>query len=150
MIPLSRVRSLNDYVDDAGAPRRLSVVLLSSFAGLALLLAAVGIYGVMSYVVTQRTREIGIRIALGAQRRDIMRLVLRNGMILLALGVVLGLAGAFSVSRYLQSLLFEVKSTDSMTFASVPLILAFVAFLACYLPARRAMRVDPITALRFE
>jgi hypothetical protein len=113
-------------------------------------LAAVGIYGVMSYIVTQRTQEIGIRIALGAQRSDIMRLVLRNGMMLLALGVVVGVAGAFSVSRYIQSLLFEVKSTDAMTFAIVPLILALVAFIACYLPARRAMRVDPIIALRFE
>jgi putative ABC transport system permease protein len=149
-IPLSRVRSLNEYVDDAQAPRRLSVVLLSSFAGLALLLAAVGIYGVMSYMVTQRTQEIGIRIALGAQRSDIMRLVLRNGMMLLVLGVVLGVGGAFSVSRYIQSLLFEVKSTDAMTFAVVPLILALVAFVACYLPARRAMRVDPIIALRFD
>jgi putative ABC transport system permease protein len=117
---------------------------------LALLLAAVGIYGVMSYMVTQRTQEIGIRIALGAQRGDIMRLVLRNGMMLLALGVILGVAGAFSVGRYIQSLLFEVRSTDAMTFAIVPLILALVAFVACYLPARRAMRVDPIIALRFE
>jgi ABC-type antimicrobial peptide transport system permease subunit len=101
-------------------------------------------------MVTQRTQEIGIRIALGAQRSDIMRLVLRNGMMLLVLGVVLGVGGAFSVSRYIQSLLFEVKSTDAMTFAVVPLILALVAFVACYLPARRAMRVDPIIALRFD
>jgi putative ABC transport system permease protein len=101
-------------------------------------------------MVTQRTQEIGIRIALGAQRSDIMRLVLRNGMMLLALGVVVGVGGAFSVSRYIQSLLFEVKSTDAMTFAVVPLILALVAFVACYLPARRAMRVDPIIALRFD
>jgi len=126
------------------------VTLLGAFAALALLLAAVGIYGVMSYMVTQRTQEIGIRIALGAQPGDIMRLVLRNGMTLLALGIVLGVVGAFYISRYLQSLLFEVKSTDTATFAVVPLILALAAFIACYLPARRATRVDPIIALRFD
>jgi putative ABC transport system permease protein len=149
-LPLSAVRSLAEIAGDNVAPRRLSVVLLSAFAGLALLLAAVGIYGVMSYMVTQRTQEIGIRIALGAQRADILGLVLRNGMALLAIGIGFGLAGAFSVNRYLQSLLFEVKSTDAMTFAVVPIILALVAFIACYLPARRAMRVDPIVALRFD
>jgi putative ABC transport system permease protein len=147
-LPVSRVQTLNEIVDQGVASRRLSVLLLSAFAALALLLAAVGIYGVMSYTVTQRTQEIGVRIALGAQRLDIMRLVLQNGMALLLSGLSIGLAGAFALSRFLQSLLFEVKSTDIMTFASVPVLLAAVAFLACYLPARRATLVDPVVALR--
>jgi putative ABC transport system permease protein len=147
-LPVSRVQTLDDIVDGNVAPRRLSVILLGGFAALALLLAAVGIYGVMSYTVTQRTQEIGVRIALGAQRSDVMRLVLQNGMALLLLGLGIGLAGALALSRFLQSLLFQVKSTDIMTFASVPFLLAAVAFLACYLPARRATLVDPVVALR--
>jgi predicted permease len=147
-VPLSRIRELGEIVDENVAPRRLSVLLLSAFAALALLLSAVGIYGVMSYMVTQRTQEIGVRIALGAQRGDVMRLVLQNGMTLLIAGLGIGLAGALALSRFLQSLLFEVKSTDIMTFASVPFLLAAVAFLACYLPARRATLVDPVVALR--
>ena len=147
-VPLSRIRELGEIVDENVAPRRLSVLLLSAFAALALLLSAVGIYGVMSYMVTQRTQEIGVRIALGAQRGDVMRLVLQNGMTLLLAGLGIGLAGALALSRFLQSLLFEVKSTDIMTFASVPFLLAAVAFLACYLPARRATLVDPVVALR--
>jgi len=147
-VPLSQIRELGEIVDENVAPRRLSVLLLSAFAALALVLSAVGIYGVMSYMVTQRTQEIGVRIALGAQRGDVMRLVLQNGMALLLLGLGIGLAGAFALSRFLQSLLFEVKSTDIMTFASVPFLLAAVAFLACYLPARRATLVDPVVALR--
>jgi len=147
-VPLSQIRQLGEIVDENVAPRRLSVLLLSAFASLALVLAAVGIYGVMSYMVTQRTQEIGVRIALGAQQLDILRLILRNGMALLLAGLGIGLAGAFALSRFLQSLLFEVKSTDIMTFASVPVLLAAVAFLACYLPARRATLVDPVVALR--
>jgi putative ABC transport system permease protein len=147
-VPLSQVRELSDIVDENVAPRRLSVLLLSAFAALALVLSTVGIYGVMSYMVTQRSQEIGVRIALGAQRSDVMRLVLQNGMALLLLGLGIGLAGALALSRFLQSLLFQVKSTDIMTFASVPFLLAAVAFLACYLPARRATLVDPVVALR--
>jgi len=149
-IPLSAVRSLNDYLDDAQAPRRLSVTLLSAFAGLALLLAAVGIYGVTSYAVTQRTQEIGIRIALGAQGGDVMRMILGGGMALIALGLAVGIAGAFSLSRYLQSMLFQVQPRDVLTFALAPVVIIVVALVACWLPARRAMRVDPIIALRFE
>jgi predicted permease len=149
-LPVSRVRTLDDIVDENVAPRRLSVILLGGFAALALLLAAVGVYGVMSYTVTQRTQEIGVRIALGAQRGDVLLLVLGNGLTLLVLGIGIGLAGALSLSRYLQSLLFEVKSTDVLTFAGVPLLLTAVAVLACYLPARRATLVDPAIALRNE
>jgi predicted permease len=149
-IPLSQVRSLADTVDEDVAPRRLSVFLLGAFASLALVLAAVGIYGVMSYMVSQRTQEIGVRIAIGAQSTDILRLILRNGMTLLLIGIAIGMAGAISLSRFLESLLFEVKATDLKIFASVPLVLAAIAFLACYLPARRATRVDPIIALRNE
>jgi len=147
-VPLSQVRELADIVDENVAPRRLSVLLLSAFAALALVLSAVGIYGVMSYMVTQRTQEIGVRIALGAQRGDVMRLVLRNGMALLLAGLGIGLAGAFALSRFLQSLLFEVKSTDIMTFASVPFLLAAGRFPGMLLPARRATLVDPVVALR--
>src|ERR1700674_4662890 len=123
-------------------------MLLTVFAGVALLLAAVGIYGVMSYMVTQRSQEIGIRVAFGAQRRDILRLVLRSGMSLLLLGLVIGLGGALYLSRFLESLLFQVPTRDPLVFASIPLLLAVVSLVACYLPARRAMGVDPIVALR--
>jgi putative ABC transport system permease protein len=149
-LPVSSVETLNDIVGENVAPRRLSVMLLGSFAGLALVLAAIGIYGVMSYSVIQRTQELGVRIAFGAQPGDILRLVMRSGMTLLLLGLGIGLAGAFSLSRFLQSMLFQVKSTDIMTFASVPVLLAAVAFVACYLPARRATLVDPVVALRNE
>jgi len=149
-IPLSPMIGLDEIVLENVAPRRLSVMLLSTFAGLALLLASVGIYGVMSYMVAQRTQEIGIRMALGAQRGDILQLILRGSMVLLVWGIGMGLAGAFLLSRYLQSLLFEVTPTDLLTYLGVPLLLAVVALMACYLPTRRALRVDPITALRYE
>jgi putative ABC transport system permease protein len=149
-MPPPAVRSLEDIVAENVAPRRLSVLLLSSFAALAMLLAALGLYGVMSYLVAQRSREIGIRIALGAQAGDILGLVLRNGMAMLAAGVAAGLALAFGMSHFMQALLFQVKATDVVTYVSVPLVLVVVALLACYLPARRAMRVDPVVALRSE
>jgi putative ABC transport system permease protein len=129
---------------------RFQSVLLASFAGLALLLAAIGIFGVMSYSVAQRSHEIGIRVALGAQRYQVLRLVVGQGLLLALIGIAAGLAGALALTRYLRSLLFEVSPTDPWTFVGVPVILCAVAVAASYFPARRAARVDPIVALRYE
>ncbi len=149
-LPVYHVRTLSSVVDDSLAQHRLSTALLGLFAALALVLAAVGVYGVISYSVAQRTHEMGIRMALGAQRQDVLRLVIRQGMGLVGTGLLLGLAGAFFATRVLAGLLYGVTTTDPATFVSVPGLLALVALLANYLPARRAMQVDPQEALRQE
>ena len=149
-IPVFNVKTMNDVLATSVAPQRMSMLLLTAFAGVALLLAMIGIYGVTAYYVTQRTQEIGIRIALGAQVGDVMKLVLKNGMALAAIGVALGLAGAFALTRLMSSLLFAVKPTDTATFVIVSVCLLVTALLASYLPARRAAKVDPLVALRYE
>jgi putative ABC transport system permease protein len=132
------------------AERRLTVVLLGSFATVALLLAAIGLYGVIAYVVTQRTREFGIRFALGARRRDVLQLVLSQGMKLVVIGLVIGVAGAFSLTHLLTRLLYEIKPNDPLTFVGVSAVLLVVALFASWLPARRAAKVHPMEALRYE
>ena len=149
-LPLTKVRTLDEVAAASFDARRFNMLLLAIFAGLALVLAAIGIYGVMSYAVTQRTQEIGIRMALGAQASDVLKLIVRNGMGLIIVGVVIGLAGAFALTRLMTTLLFGVTPTDTVTFAVVSLVLIVVALLACFLPARRATKVDPLVALRYE
>jgi putative ABC transport system permease protein len=149
-LSLFRVRTMQQVVSDNMEDTSLQTVLLGSFAALALVLAAVGIYGVMAYLVTQRTHEIGIRMALGASRRNVLGLVLGRGLTLALIGVAIGILGALALTRFLASLLYEVKPTDLTTFASVTLLLTVVALAACCIPARRATRVDPIVALRYE
>ena len=149
-IPLFRARTMEDYVSDSIAQRRFTGVLCGTFAAAGLLLAVIGLYGVMSYLVAQRTHEIGVRVAVGAERRDIMRLVLVQGLRLSSIGTVLGTLGALALSKVLASQLFGVTATDVSTYVAVIAILTAVAAAACYLPARRATRVDPVVALRYE
>jgi len=143
-------KSMEEIVAESLAARRFSMILLSVFAALALLLSSIGIYGVLSYVVGQRSREIGIRIALGAQRADVLRLMLGEGMKMALVGVAIGMVAALALTRLMVQMLFGVSATDPLTFVGVAAVLAGVALAACYIPARRAMRVDPIVALRYE
>jgi putative ABC transport system permease protein len=149
-LPLSTVRTMQEWVSTNAAQPRLNTILLAVFAGVALLIATIGIYGVLAYSVNQRTTEIGLRMALGAQQADVQRLIVWEGMTVSLIGIGVGLAGAFALSRVLASLLFEVRVHDPATFLAIPLALATVALAACYVPARRASRVDPMVALRCE
>jgi putative ABC transport system permease protein len=149
-LAVSSVRTMEDVVSNSVGERRLTMFLLAVFAVAALVLAAVGIYGVIAYSVTQRTQEIGIRMALGAQQRDVLRMVVGHAILLAAAGIVLGAAGAAALTRFMADLLFEVRPRDPVTFAAVAATLAIVAVAASYLPGRRATRVDPVIALRAE
>jgi putative ABC transport system permease protein len=148
--PISAISTMKELVSNSVATRRMTLVLLGLFSGLALVLGAVGIYGVISYSVAQRTHEIGIRMALGAPRREVFRLVVGQGLKLAGIGIAIGVVAAFGLARLMSSLLYGVSATDFETFAGVAILLALVALLACFIPARRATRVDPLVALRYE
>jgi putative ABC transport system permease protein len=148
--PVSDVRTMNQVMSEWVARSRFNTLLLGLFAGLATLLSAVGIFGVMNYSVALRTREIGLRLAVGAQPRQVLLLILKQGFVLTIVGVLLGLGAAFALTRLLSGLLFGVTAVDVTTFTTISLLLVVVSLLACYLPARRAMRIDPLRALRYE
>jgi putative ABC transport system permease protein len=148
--PVSNVRTLEQVVSEETSSRELSMTLLTIFAGLALLLATLGIYGVLAYFVVQHTQEIGVRMALGAQRRDIVTMVLKRGMSLVLLGVVIGVAGAFALTRLMSSMVYGVNVSDPLTYTLIGLLLVSVAVVACLVPAGKATRVDPLTALTYE
>jgi putative ABC transport system permease protein len=148
--PVNEVMTLEQALADSIAPRRFNMLLLGIFAGIAVLLAAVGIYGVMSYAVTQRTQEIGVRMALGARQDEVVRMVVKQGMGVIAVGVVVGLAAALALTRLMAGLLYEVNPSDPQTFTVVCVALGGAALLACWIPARKAARVDPVVALRYD
>jgi putative ABC transport system permease protein len=148
--PVFHIQTLDTARAANRAPQHLAALLLGAFSAVALLLATVGIYGVISYSVEQRTREIGIRVALGAEQRDVLRLVVGQGFVLAAVGLIIGLLGAFGLTRFLSSLLYGVRPTDPITFAGTAVIFCGAALLASYLPARRAAKVDPVVALRYQ
>jgi len=149
-LPVYRVTTMEQMVADSMAQRRFAMTLLGIFAFVAMILASVGLYGVMSYSVTHRTNEIGIRMALGASVSDVLRMVVGQGMGLSLAGVVIGLVGALLLTRVMRTLLFSVSATDPLTYGAVALVLVAVSLLACYVPARRATKVDPMEALRYE
>jgi ABC-type antimicrobial peptide transport system permease subunit len=149
-LPVSKFRTMEQVISESTARSNFNMLLLTIFAGTALLLAALGIYGLMSYSVEQRTQEIGIRVALGANGSDMLRMVIGRGLLLAGIGLAAGLAAAFGLTRLLSSLLFGVKANDPIAFGAVVLTLAAVAWVAVYIPARRATRIDPLVALRYE
>jgi ABC-type antimicrobial peptide transport system permease subunit len=149
-LPLYNVRTMADRVDESLARRRFSMLLLTVFACVALGLAAIGVYGVIAYLVSQGTREVGIRMALGATPREILRLVVRQGLTVAVVGVAAGLVGAWAVTRFMESLLFGISSRDPLTFTVIAALLGLTALLASYVPARRAARIDPMVSLRAE
>ncbi|HET7287236.1 MAG TPA: FtsX-like permease family protein, partial [Pyrinomonadaceae bacterium] len=149
-VPLFGVKSMDEYLSASVAAPRFNTTLLTIFAGVALVLTIVGLYGVMSYSVVQRTNEIGIRLALGAQSRDVLIMIIKQGSKLIVVGLIIGLAGAFAATRVIASLLFGVTTKDPFTFIAAAVLLAIVALLACYIPAWRATKVDPLEALRYE
>jgi putative ABC transport system permease protein len=149
-LPTYGIRTMEEVMAVSVGQQRFAMALLGVFAVIALALSAVGIYGVMSYSVSQRTHEIGIRMALGAEAGDVLKLVLRQGLMLTVTGMAIGLAATFAVTRFLRFLLFGISPTDPLTFAAITLVLGVVALLACYIPARRATKVDPMIALRYE
>jgi putative ABC transport system permease protein len=149
-LSIAGMKPMQQVVGESVAEPRYRTMLLGLFAAAALLLSAIGLYGVISYAVTQRTHEIGLRMALGAQARDVLRLVVGQGIKLAIIGVLIGLGGALALTRLMKGLLFSVSSTDPMTFIAIPVLLVVVALLACWIPARRATKVDPMEALRHE
>jgi putative ABC transport system permease protein len=148
--PMWKIRTVEFLVNRSVADRKFVLALMGMFAALALVLTMIGLYGVISYLVNQRTQEIGIRMALGAQMGDILRMVLKQGMLLVALGVAIGLGAAWLMTRLMEKLLFQVSATDPLTFAAISVLFVAVALLACYLPAKRAAKVDPLVALHYE
>ena len=148
--PVSNIRTMEQVVETSFKQSSFAVTILGIFAALALLLSALGIYGVMSYLVSQRMNEIGIRMALGATRSDVLKLILKHGILLAIVGVSIGVIASFALTRLMSDLLYGVSPTDAATFIVIPFVLIIVAFVSCFLPARSASRVDPIIALRYE